>query len=95
MTPKITREKKDMTKSALQRKPRSSGFELLRIIAMLMIVLHHHIMHNQFNPVDTGWSLKQLAYVFMVASGKVGIVIFWHFRVVPLRIKVAHCQVIS
>lgn len=76
-TPKITRKEKDMTKSALQREPRSSGFELLRIIAMLMIVLHHHILHNQFNPVGTGWSLKQLAYVFMVPGGKIGVVIFF------------------
>ena len=58
MTPKVTREEKDKTKSELQGKTRSSGFELLRITAMLMIVLHHHIVRNQFNPVDTGWSLK-------------------------------------
>lgn len=76
-TPKITRVEKDMTKSALQREPRSSGFELLRIIAMLMIVLHHHIVHNQFNPVGTGWSRKEVAYVFLAPSGKVGVVIFF------------------
>lgn len=58
---------------------------------MLIIVLHHHIVHNQFNPVGTGWSQKQLAYVFLAPSEKVGFVIFWHIRVVPLRIKVAHC----
>lgn len=44
---------------------------------MLMIVLHHHIVHNQFNPVGTGWSQKQLAYVFLAPSGKVGVVIFF------------------
>ncbi|WP_274518198.1 acyltransferase family protein [Bifidobacterium magnum] len=51
--------------------------ELLRVVAMLMIIAHHHILHNPFNPLEQDPSLKQMAYVFLASLRKIGVVIFF------------------
>ena len=60
------------------KKPRKSGIELLRIIAMLMIVAHHFAQHTvwpinyeadfMFNTMWIGW---------LIEFGKVGVAIFF------------------
>ncbi|WP_374915557.1 acyltransferase [Weissella cibaria] len=58
-------------------KVRSSNFELLRIIAMLMIVLHHLMVHGVFKGFDTTEvSGNQALALIFAAGGKVGVGLF-------------------
>ena len=59
-------------------KNRESGIELLRIIAMLLIVLHHEVMHNALPVLDQELSVKKLTLqLFYFTPGKVGIALFF------------------
>ncbi len=53
---------------------RDSSIELLRIIAMLMIVFHHFAVHSSY--IFSGFSIKTLWYNFIVGGGKTGANIF-------------------
>lgn len=54
-------------------KNRESGIELLRIIAMLLIVLHHEVMHNALPVLDQELSVRkltlQLFYLALLDQG--------------------------
>lgn len=57
-------------------KNRESGIELLRIIAMLLIVLHHEVMHNALPVLDQELSVRKLTLqLFYFTPGKVGIAV--------------------
>lgn len=56
---------------------RNSSFELLRLIAMFMIVAHHHVTHNPFPAFDQPASINQFAYVFFLSMGKISVDIFF------------------
>lgn len=56
---------------------RNSSFELLRLIAMYMIILHHHVIHNPFPVYDESASLNQFIYVCFMPLGKVAVDIFF------------------
>lgn len=56
-------------------KKRSSNFELLRIIAMYLIVCHHYVLHGTFNIFKDNSSNSTILSVFAI-GGKVGIDIF-------------------
>ena len=59
-------------------KNRESGIELLRIIAMLLIVLHHEVMHNALPVLDQELSVRKLTLqLFYFTPGKVGIALFF------------------
>ncbi len=57
-------------------KKRESNFELLRIVAMLMIIFHHFAFHGDFNFESTGITISRLWYNFIFMGGKVGVNIF-------------------
>lgn len=60
------------------RRQRNSSIELLRIIAMLMILSHHFVFHNRSAlasfPMTPGREI--LSFVFL-GAGKIGVVIFF------------------
>lgn len=56
--------------------PRQSNIELLRIIAMLMIVAHHFAVHGNFNFSTETVSVNRLWIQFFHYGGKIGVDIF-------------------
>lgn len=57
-------------------KPRNSNIELLRIIAMLMIIAHHIAIHSGFSfPTETV-TINQLWVQWIQLGGKIGVNIF-------------------
>lgn len=58
-------------------KNRESGLELLRIIAIILIVSHHLVVHCPFDLWAEPFCLKRLFFQFFYrASGKIGIALF-------------------
>ena len=57
---------------------RNSSIELLRIIAMFMILAHHFIIHNKFEVKSMPISPEKVFFqTIMQGGGKVGVVIFF------------------
>lgn len=56
---------------------RNSSFELLRLLAMYMIILHHYVVHNPFPVYDEPASVRQFIYTCFLPLGKVGVDIFF------------------
>ena len=57
------------------KKERLSNFELLRIIAMIFIVLHHYTYYGNLISASNNIINKYIA-VFIIVLGKVGVNIF-------------------
>ena len=57
-------------------KSRSSNFEVLRIIAMIMIVAHHFSIHGDFVMKVSSLSLNTFFLQFLKLGGKIGVNIF-------------------
>ncbi len=57
-------------------KQRNSSFELLRIIAMIFIILHHFSVHGGFNFSPSDLSLNRFWIDFISMFGKVGVDLF-------------------
>ncbi|OUM68412.1 hypothetical protein PIROE2DRAFT_3857 [Piromyces sp. E2] len=57
-------------------KKRSSNFELLRIISMFLIVIHHFSFHGDMNFDTKKVTLNRLWVQFLVFTGKIGVSIF-------------------
>lgn len=56
----------------------NSGIELLRIIAMFMILAHHFIVHNGYDVLKLPLGLERIFFqLVMAGGGKVGVVIFF------------------
>lgn len=67
-----------MAISQLGATKRQSGIELLRILAMLMIVAHHFVVHNGFDISREPVSGRKLFLQILFASnGKIGVAIFF------------------
>lgn len=61
-----------------KRNTRNSSIELLRVIAMFMILAHHFIVHNRFDIKDMPIGLEKVFFqTIMQGGGKVGVVIFF------------------
>lgn len=57
---------------------RQSGIELLRIIAMYLIVAHHMVVHNSFDFLGQPNSFRKVTLsLFEYAPGKIGIALFF------------------
>ena len=57
---------------------RNSSIELLRIIAMFMILMHHFIVHNGYDVLNLPLGPKRIFFqLIMQGGGKVGVVIFF------------------
>ena len=60
------------------RRTRNSSIELLRIIAMFMILCHHFVIHNAYNPKNLPMGWRRIFYqLFLEGGGTVGVVIFF------------------
>ena len=55
---------------------RSTNIELLRIVAMIMIVAHHFAVHSRFDFSDEIISFNRLWIMFVQLGGKIGVNIF-------------------
>lgn len=55
---------------------RQSNFELLRIVAMVMIVFHHFAFHGGFKFDSTTLSIPRFWFNFIIMGGKTGVNIF-------------------
>lgn len=64
-----------MLQNTNQAKVRDSSIELLRIIAMIMIVFHHFAIHGGFEWSAAG-SIPHFWYNFIIMGGKIGVNIF-------------------
>lgn len=60
----------------MEKKQRNSNIELLRIIAMLMIVAHHFSVHGGFSFDSSRISVNLIWVQFLQLGGKVGVDIF-------------------
>lgn len=62
------------------KKQRNSNFELLRIIAMYMIVLHHCTAHGVFsywhNNITFLQNVNNFLCTFLSSGGKIGVTLF-------------------
>ncbi|RYQ16777.1 acyltransferase family protein [Bifidobacterium pseudolongum] len=57
---------------------RNSSIELLRIVAMLMIIGHHYVVHcGGFNNPYPPFGPKLLAYLLIFSLGKIGVFLFF------------------
>lgn len=57
---------------------RSSGIELLRIVAMFMILAHHFVVHNGYDVKKLPLGPEKIFFqLVMQSGGKVGVVIFF------------------
>lgn len=54
---------------------RKSNIELLRILAMIMIIAHHYCLYGGWNKIS-GLSLNNAILDFLIIGGKVGVAIF-------------------
>lgn len=58
--------------------PAHSSIELLRIIAMFMILMHHFIVHNGYDVLKLPLGPERIFFqLVMAGGGKVGVVIFF------------------
>ncbi|WP_419670297.1 acyltransferase family protein, partial [Bifidobacterium longum] len=59
-------------------KGRNSSIELLRIIAMFMILMHHFVVHNGYDVLKLPLGPERIfLQLVMQGGGKVGVVIFF------------------
>lgn len=57
---------------------RNSSIELLRIIAMFMILMHHFVVHNGYDVLNLPLGPERIfLQLVMQGGGKVGVVIFF------------------
>lgn len=54
---------------------RKSNIELLRILAMIMIIAHHYCLYGEWNKTP-GLSLNNAILDFLIIGGKIGVAIF-------------------
>ena len=57
------------------KQPRQSNFEVLRILAIVMILFHHFVICTSF-PYTPDYETNLIIYRFMEAYGKIGVGIF-------------------
>ena len=60
----------------MDRKDRSSNFELLRIFAMLLIITYHYALFSNFRFSAGTLSFNRLFYQSMLLDGKTGVNLF-------------------
>lgn len=65
-----------MEKIDIRKQNRNSSIELLRIIAMVMIVFHHFCVHGGFEYDCESINIPRLWYNFISMGGKIGVNIF-------------------
>lgn len=69
---------RNMRKYVGKKNKRNSSFELLRILSMFAIVVHHFAMHGTLNPIlykDT-FAKSFIVYDYLIFLGRLGVVLF-------------------
>ena len=61
---------------AARKNVRSSNFELLRIISMILIIAHHYAVHSGFSFDAASMSLHRFFVQFLSSGGKIGVNLF-------------------
>lgn len=61
---------------------RKSSIELLRIVSMLMIILHHFVYANMDSFLKENSFIQSFFLYFFFSLGKIGVGIFCHFCMV-------------
>ena len=61
---------------SMMREERLSNFELLRILAMFMIVAHHFVVHSGLNLTNELLSVNGIWMQLLMVGGKIGVNIF-------------------
>ena len=64
-----------LEETKLNKKHRNSNFELLRILAMIMIILHHFSIYNNINNIKD-LSFNSYIGIYFFALGKLGVNLF-------------------
>ena len=74
---KLSRVTKDHCRLITSRR-RNSSIELMRILAMLFIIVHHYILYGYKNMTIQPMSVnKVLLETFAYSGGKIGAVLFF------------------
>ena len=55
---------------------RSSNLELLRILSMILIIMHHYSVHGGFSLIDQTLTINKLFVQILSLGGKIGVVCF-------------------
>lgn len=68
----------DIIKEKVEKKvnKRESNFEILRIVAMIMIILHHIVVHSGFKDANINNLINEFWLYFILMGGKIGVNIF-------------------
>lgn len=61
---------------ATRKDVRSSNFELLRIVSMILIIAHHYAIHSGFSFDTSSMSLHRFFVQFLSSGGKIGVNLF-------------------
>lgn len=79
--------------SNVKKRHRESNFELLRIIAMFLIVLHHAIYHGVLAVNNTKYPLNSSISFILGMGGRIGVFLFvlisGYFLMLDYRMKLA------
>ena len=59
----------------INKTQRNSSFELLRIISMFLIIMHHFSVHGTFNN-DSIFSFEKIGNEILLSGGKIGVNVF-------------------
>lgn len=69
-------------RNAVTNKQRSSNFELLRIVCMLLIICGHIIMVHKYNEIgDSSWIIRQVVRPFCMVAVNVFVLISGYFGI--------------
>lgn len=62
-----------MTSISLKTNVRNSNLELLRIVSMILIIMHHYSVHGGFDLINSDLSLNQIWVQILSLGGKLGV----------------------
>lgn len=77
MPHRIVRQQAHHAQCASGKNLRNSSVELLRIIAMLMIIGHHYVMHCGVDTNQFAFGPKLYVYFLCQSLGKIGVMVFF------------------
>jgi len=88
----IRQQEEQITENILQPTERQSNVELLRIIAMLLIISHHFAVHGKFDFADDDLALNRFWVQFLTIGGKISVdcyvLITGYFLINSKKIKI-------
>jgi len=76
MTAEALKKQYDLNVNSSKKAPRQSNLELLRIISMLLILMHHYSVHGGFNLSNVPLTFNVFLVQLLSLGGKIGVNIF-------------------